>query len=60
MAQKQPKAQPQTPEQQNTLARVGRMVACVLSMGMIYPNAFVEDMNFKTYDEAGQQESQKK
>lgn len=48
------------PAAQSPLARVSRMVVCVLSMGMIYPNAFVEDVNFRNYDEAGQQEALKK
>jgi len=32
-------------------ARMGRMVICVLSLGMIYPNAFVESVDVATYEE---------
>ena len=35
----------------NPLARVGRMAVCVLSLGMIYPNAFVESVDIATYEE---------
>ena len=35
---------------ENPLPRIGRMVLCVLSMGMIYPNAFSEGINMEDYE----------
>jgi hypothetical protein len=32
------------------LARMGRMAICVLSFGMIYPNAFIESVDVAAYD----------
>ena len=34
----------------NPLPRIGRMVLCVLSMGMIYPNAFSESVDIADYE----------
>ena len=34
----------------NPLPRIGRMVLCVLSMGMIYPNAFSESVDIVDYE----------
>jgi hypothetical protein len=34
----------------NPLARMGRMAICVLSFGMIYPNAFIESVDVAAYD----------
>ena len=34
----------------NPLPRIGRMVLCVLSMGMIYPNAFSEGIDMEEFE----------
>lgn len=34
------------------MARVGRMAICVLSLGMLYPNAFAESVDVGSYDGA--------
>jgi hypothetical protein len=34
----------------NPLARMGRMAICVLSFGMVYPNAFIESVDVAAYD----------
>jgi hypothetical protein len=34
----------------NPLPRIGRMILCVLSMGMIYPNAFSESVDIADYE----------
>ena len=34
----------------NPLPRISRMVLCVLSMGMIYPNAFSEGINMDEFE----------
>jgi hypothetical protein len=35
----------------NPFARIGRMAVCILSLGMIYPNAFVESIDIAAYEE---------
>jgi hypothetical protein len=34
----------------NPMQRVGRMILCVLSFGMIYPNAFSESVDIADYE----------
>lgn len=34
----------------NPLQRVGRMILCVLSFGMVYPNAFSESVDIADYE----------
>ena len=41
------------------LPRIGRMILCVLSMGMIYPNAFTEGIDMAAYDARSNQAPKK-
>ena len=43
----------------NPMARLGRMAVCVISMGMIYPNAFVESVDISAYDSANEAANKK-
>ena len=40
----------------NPLPRVGRMILCVLSFGMIYPNAFIESIDIDAYEKSARNE----
>jgi hypothetical protein len=40
----------QTPRQRHPVRRIGRMILCVLSMGMIFPNAFTEGIDLQDYE----------
>lgn len=37
-------------DKSSQFARIGRMILCVLSMGLIYPNAFTEGVNIQEYE----------
>lgn len=41
-------------------ARFGRMAVCVLSLGMIYPNAFIESVDVAAYDNENEALAKKK
>jgi hypothetical protein len=41
------------------LPRIGRMILCVLSMGMIYPNAFTEGVDMEAYEARSNQAPKK-
>lgn len=43
----------QSAHKSNPLPRIGRMIICVLSMGMIFPNAFTESIDVADYDARG-------
>ena len=40
----------QAKHKSNALPRIGRMIICVLTMGMAYPNAFVESVDIGDYE----------
>lgn len=40
----------QAEHRSNPLARMGRMAICVLSLGMVYPNAFAESVDIAAYE----------
>ena len=40
----------QTAHSNNPLARIGRMILCVLTMGFAFPNAFSESVNIDDYE----------
>lgn len=49
----------QAEHRSNPLARMGRMAVCVLSLGMIYPNAFVESVDVVAYEADNKAEAKK-
>lgn len=49
----------QTTHKSNPLPRIGRMVLCVLSMGTVYPNAFVQSVDVADYEERSNQTEKK-
>ncbi len=49
----------QTTHKSNPLPRIGRMILCVISMGMIYPNAFTESVDIASYEAEGRKEVSK-
>ena len=40
----------QSSSKNNPLPRIGRMIVCVLTMGMAFPNAFTESVDIADYD----------
>jgi hypothetical protein len=40
----------QTANKNSPLPRIGRMIVCVLTMGMAFPNAFSESVDIADYD----------
>ena len=40
----------QTAHSNNPLARIGRMILCVLTMGFAFPNAFSESVDIDDYE----------
>ena len=40
----------QSAHKSNPLPRIGRMIVCVLTMGMAFPNAFSESVDIADYD----------
>ena len=40
----------QSEHKSNALPRIGRMIACVLTMGMAFPNAFSESVDIADYE----------
>ena len=40
----------QSTHKSNPLPRIGRMIVCVLTMGMAFPNAFSESVDISDYD----------
>ncbi len=50
----------QATHKSNPLPRIGRMILCVLSMGMMYPNAFTESVDIKSYESDARKESRTK
>ncbi len=49
----------QTTHKSNPLPRIGRMIVCVLSMGMVYPNAFIESVDVVDYEARSNQTEKK-
>jgi hypothetical protein len=49
----------QATHKSNPLPRIGRMILCVLSMGMMYPNAFTEGVDIKSYESDARKEARK-
>ena len=40
----------QSTHKSNPLPRIGRMIICVLTMGMVFPNAFSESVDITDYE----------
>jgi hypothetical protein len=40
----------QSANKRSPLPRIGRMIVCVLTMGMAFPNAFSESVDIADYD----------
>ncbi|NBR30110.1 MAG: hypothetical protein EBT83_17160 [Betaproteobacteria bacterium] len=40
----------QSAHKSNPLPRIGRMIVCVLTMGMAFPNAFSESVDIADYE----------
>ena len=51
--------QKQAEHRSNPMARLGRMAVCIISMGMIYPNAFIEGVDVAAYDNANEAANKK-
>jgi len=49
----------QATHKNNPLPRIGRMIICVISMGMVYPNAFTESVDIKSYEESAVETAKK-
>ena len=50
---------PKPPAKTGRVRRIGRMVLCVLSMGMFFPNAFTEGVDLQDYETRGNQTPKK-
>ena len=40
----------QTKHGNNPLPRIGRMIICVLTMGFVFPRAFIESLDISDYE----------